>query len=97
MSDSLEILCPCCEAELVVDPASGEVLFHKQKERTRSKSLEEMVSAMENQKADRDKLFEKGIESQKDRQRILEARFREAMQRAEKEKDEPRINPLDLD
>jgi uncharacterized Zn finger protein (UPF0148 family) len=97
MSDSLEIQCPCCDAELVVDRMSGEVLFHKQKQRTRSKSLEEMVSAMENQKADRDKMFEKGIENQKDRQRILEARFREAMQRAEKEKDTPRINPLDLD
>ena len=29
---NFEILCPCCEATLVIDRLSGEVLLHKVKE-----------------------------------------------------------------
>jgi hypothetical protein len=35
------------------------------------------------------------MESQKDRSRILEEKFKEALQRADKDK--PYINPMDLD
>lgn len=97
MSDSLEIECPCCEALIVVDRASGEVLLHKAKEKKFSRSLEEMVSEIDRQKLDREQLFEKGLEGQKNRQDLLEKRFREAMQRVDKDDDEPRLNPLDLD
>ncbi len=96
MKDNLEIRCPCCEALIVVDTASGEVLFHKEKERGPGASLEEMVARMESQKSEIAKKFDHGIETQKDRTRILEARFREAMERAEKG-GKPPINPMDLD
>jgi hypothetical protein len=33
----------------------------------------------------------------KDRDRILEEKFQEAMRRAEKDKDKPYMNPLDID
>lgn len=97
MSDSMEVICPCCEAMIVVDRASGEILLHKVKEKKFSRSLEEMVSDIDRQKSDREKLFEKGLEGQKNRQDLLEKRFREAMQRLDKDDDTPRVNPLDLD
>ena len=93
---NLEITCPCCEATLVVDSVSGEVLLHKAKETKNSTSLEAMVSNLESQKSEAAKRFEKQLESQKDRARILEERFKEAMKRAEKS-DKPLINPMDLD
>lgn len=97
MSDSLEIKCPCCEAMIVVDRDSGEILLHKAKEKKFSKSLEEMVSEIDRQKSDREKLFDLGMAGQKNRQDLLEKKFREAMQRVDKDDDTPRVNPLDLD
>jgi len=45
----------------------------------------------------RDQLFAQELNSQKDRERILDEKFREAMKRADTEKDKPFINPLDVD
>lgn len=96
MAENFEINCPCCEATIVVDRISGEVLLHRAKERKVSGSLESMVAGLETQKSEMEKKFEKELASQKDRGRILEERFREAMQRAEKS-DEKVFNPMDLD
>jgi uncharacterized protein YPO0396 len=93
---NFEILCPCCEATLVIDRLSGEVLLHKVKESKSGQSLESMVSNLETQKSEMAKRFDKQIESQKDRARILEEKFKEALQRADKS-DKPYINPMDLD
>lgn len=96
MDKNFEITCPCCEATIVVDRLSGEILLHKAKETKQSLSLESMVSNLETQKSEAEKRFDRQIESQKDRARILEEKFKEAMQRAEKS-DKPHINPMDLD
>lgn len=96
-SKNLEITCPCCEATLVVDRLSGEVLLHKAKERRGpGGSLESMVAGLETQKSEAAKRFDREMESQKDRARILEERFKEALERAEKS-DEKFINPMDMD
>ena len=97
MAKNFEISCPCCEAFIVVDRITGEVLFHKAKEtKSTSGSLESMVSNLEAQKSEMAKRFEKNLESQKDRSRILEEKFREALERADKS-DKPLVNPMDLD
>ena len=96
MAKNFEILCPCCEATIVVDRISGEVLLHKVKETRTAGSLESMVSRLEAQKDEAARRFQKQIDSQKDRARILEEKFKEAMARAEKS-DEKVINPMDLD
>ena len=97
MAENFEINCPCCDALLVVDRLSGEILLHKAKEtKGPGGSLESMVQSLETQKSEAAKRFEKQLESQKDRARILDERFKEAMQRAEKD-DKPPVNPFDLD
>ena len=52
---------------------------------------------MNKQKEARDNIFAQEMSSQKDRERILEEKFKEAMKRAEGELDKPYKNPLDLD
>ena len=96
MAKNFEIVCPCCEAALVVDRISGEVLLHKAKEKKAGGSLESMVAGLEAQKSEMEKKFDREMASQKDRSRILEEKFKEAMERAEKS-DKPLINPMDLD
>jgi len=96
MAKNFEVTCPCCEATLVIDRISGEVLLHKAKESRPTHSLEAMVTNLETQKSEMAKRFDRQLESQKDRARILEERFKEAMERAEKS-DKPPVNPFDLD
>lgn len=97
MAKNFEITCPCCEATIVVDRLSGEVLLHKAKERRGpGGSLESMVAGLESQKTEAERRFERELEAQKNRGRILDERFKEAMERAEKS-DEKFVNPFDLD
>ncbi len=96
MAANLEILCPCCEALIVVDRLTGEILLHKKKESKTGLSLESMVANLDSQKSELAKKFDKSMESQKDRARILEERFKEAMKKAESS-DEKYINPMDMD
>lgn len=96
MAKNFEIVCPCCESTIVVDRITGEVLLHKVKETRHTGSLETMVSNLEAQKSEAARKFQKNLDSQKDRARILEERFKEALERAEKS-DKPLVNPFDLD
>jgi hypothetical protein len=95
MTANFEINCPSCDSLLVIDRITGEVLFHKEPEKKTTGSLESMVSNLETQKSEAAKRFDKQLESQKDRARILEERFQEALKRADKDK--PYINPMDMD
>ena len=96
MAKNFEIVCPCCDATIVIDRLSGEVLLHKAKETRSNQSLEAMVTNLETQKSEMEKRFDRQMESQKDRARILDERFKEAMERADKS-DKPYINPFDAD
>jgi len=93
---NFEIICPCCESTIVVDRITGDVLLHKQKETKVGGTLDSMVSNLEVQKSEAAKRFDRQLEAQKDRGRILEERFKEALERADKS-DTPYKNPMDLD
>ncbi len=96
MAKNFEIICPCCESLIVIDRISGEVLLHKAKERKAGGSLDSMVAGLETQKSEMQARFDREMASQKDRGRLLEEKFQEALQRAEKS-DKPVVNPMDLD
>lgn len=90
------IICPCCEATLTVDSQTGALLSHEEKAKPLA-SFDEMVKGLDKQKQVREQIFSQELSSMKDRERILEEKFQEAMKRAEKEKDKPYLNPLDMD
>ena len=96
MAANIEITCPCCESTIVIDRVTGEILLHKKPEAKSGLSLEAMVKGLDSQKSELAKKFDKNLESQKDRARILEERFKEAVQRAEKSDEKP-FNPMDYD
>jgi uncharacterized Zn finger protein (UPF0148 family) len=88
MSDqNIEVYCPCCDAFLVISRETGQVLSHKQKSVKRDTSFEEMVSNVHNSKSELEKRFQKEMASQKDRTKLLDEKFRAALERA-KERDE---------
>jgi hypothetical protein len=90
------LICPCCEATLTVDAQTGALLAHEEKAKPLA-SFDEMVKGLDKQKQMREQIFAQELSSMKDRDRILEEKFQEAMKRAEKDKDKPYRNPLDID
>ena len=98
MTESMRftIICPCCEATLTVDSDTGALISHEEKTKPLA-SFDEMVKGLDKQKQVREQIFAQELSSHKNRDRILEEKFQEAMKRAEKDKDKPYRNPLDLD
>ena len=90
------VICPCCEATMILDAQTGTVLSHEEKHKAHG-SFDELKEELNKQKQVRDQLFAQELGSMKDRERILEEKFREAMKRAGDDKDAPFKNPLDLD
>jgi N-dimethylarginine dimethylaminohydrolase len=81
---------------MTIDAQTGAILSHEEKTRPIA-SFDEMVKGLDKQKQMREQIFAQELSSMKDRDRILEEKFQEAMRRAEKDKDKPFINPMDID
>lgn len=99
-SDRLHIECPGCGAKLVVDRATGEIVSSKLPERpvAGGHTLEGLMEELKAGKAAAEDRFAQEIAAQKDRERLLEEKFQEALKRAESEPDDtPPKRPFDLD
>jgi uncharacterized NAD-dependent epimerase/dehydratase family protein len=94
--EKFSVICPCCEAALTIDAQTGAILAHEEKKKVHG-SFEDLKGELSKQKELRDQLFSQEMSSMKDRERLLDEKFKEAMKRAEGEKDVPYRNPLDLD
>lgn len=94
--EKFSVICPCCEAALTIDAQTGAILAHEEKKKAHG-SFDELKLELDKQKELRDQLFSQEMSSMKDRERLLEEKFKEAMKRAGDEKDTPFKNPLDLD
>ena len=94
--EKFSVICPCCEATLTIDAQTGTILAHEEKKKVLG-SFEDLKGELSKQKELRDQLFSQEMSSMKDRERLLDEKFKEALKRAEGEKDTPYKNPLDLD
>lgn len=94
--DKLTVICPCCESTLTIDSATGAILAHEEKKKA-TVSFDELKEGLSKQKELRDQIFSQEMSSMKDRERLLEEKFKEAMKRAGTDDGAPYKNPLDLD
>jgi len=96
----ISVRCPDCGSDLVVDAATGEVLSHRKPKQPLAggKDLDSLFREMETGREKAEDLFAREVAAIKDRDRLLEEKFREAMKRAEEDPDEgPPHRPFDLD
>ncbi|MGH9949338.1 MAG: 2-nitropropane dioxygenase [Pyrinomonadaceae bacterium] len=94
--EKFTIICPCCETTLTIDGATGALLAHEEKKKVLG-SFEDLKSELSKKNETRDQIFAQEMSSMKDRERLLEEKFQEALKRADKDSDVPFRNPLDLD
>ncbi|HEY7213788.1 MAG TPA: hypothetical protein VIC28_04115 [Thermoanaerobaculia bacterium] len=96
----LKVLCPECGSDLVIDAATGQVLSHRKPKQPPAggKDFDALLKGLDEEKSRAEDIFERERAALKDRDRLLEEKFREAMRRAEEEPDEgPPVRPFDLD
>lgn len=94
--DKFSIHCPCCEATITVDAQTGAILAHEEKKKAVA-SFDELKNDLSKQAEHRDQLFAQEMSSMKDRERLLEEKFQEALKRADTDSGKPFRNPLDMD
>ena len=85
---------------MVVDAATGEVISHQAHNAPPAggKELGELLEGLDREKEQAEDLFAKEVAAFKDRDRLLEEKFEEAMKRAEDADDgTPPPSPFDFD
>lgn len=96
----LHVDCPGCGGRLTVDSATGEVLAHRPLEKAPGggKSFEGLLAGLDRERAEAEDVFAREVAAQKDRDRLLEEKFREAVERAREDPSEgPPPRPFDFD
>jgi hypothetical protein len=96
--ENLNVICPCCQAKLVIDPIFGAVLSHTAPEKPGPNvDLTKATSILEDQKKQREDKFADSWFQETNKEDILAKKFEEAMKKA---KDAPAGKPVrdfDLD
>jgi hypothetical protein len=96
----LTVTCPECASTLSVDTATGEVLSHRAPKRPPGggHDFDSLLAGLDSDRVRAEETFERARAAERDRDRLLEEKFREALKRAEEEPDEgPPRRPFDLD
>jgi hypothetical protein len=93
-----DVLCPCCEATLTIDPETQSVIAHTVKERPKPiEDLQAEVAKLKGEGARREELFRKQFEAEKSHGKVLEKKFDELFKRAKENPDlKPPTRDIDL-
>ncbi|MBK6748555.1 MAG: hypothetical protein KA956_11140 [Pyrinomonadaceae bacterium] len=94
--DKFSVICPCCDTNITVDAHTGAIIGHVEKKKITG-SFEDLQGELSKQKEMREQLFAQEMSSMKDRERLLEEKFQEALKKADKTTGVPFRNPLDMD
>ena len=95
-SPTILVTCPCCDATLTIDPTLGAVLDHKPPSKPQvTVQLKDAVNFVKEEVTRRDEKYQKIAEAEKNKSKVLEAKFQELFK---KSKEEPITKPLkDID
>jgi hypothetical protein len=95
---TIQITCPCCDATLTVDPTLGAVLDHKLPARPKlAVELKNAASFVKEEASRRDEQYQKIAEAEKNKSKVLEAKFQELFKKAKEEPITKPLKDIDLD
>lgn len=97
-SKTIEITCPCCDATLIVDPALGAVLDHKVPAKPQiAVTMKEAAQRVHEEAGRRDEKYQKLVEAEKNKSKVLDAKFQELFKKAKEEPITKPLKDIDLD
>src|ERR1700733_12436685 len=84
------VTCPCCQAELHIDPATSAVIRHKEHVKPPSiADFETAVQRMKGEEGRREDIFKKSVEAHKSHHDVLSKKFGQMLKVAKENPDEP--------
>ncbi|MEO7145272.1 MAG: hypothetical protein ABI165_17390 [Bryobacteraceae bacterium] len=84
------VACPCCQAELQIDPETRAVISHKEHKKPLAiGDFDTAVSRLKGEAARREEAFQKSVAQQKDHRKVLDKKFDELLRQAKETPDEP--------
>jgi len=97
-SSNIIVTCPCCDAILTIDPALPAVLDHKLPARPQVVAQMKDVGKHLQQEANRrDEKYQQLAEAEKNKSKVLEAKFQELLKKAKEEPITKPLKDIDLD
>lgn len=96
MPEALDVKCPCCEAQLKVDPETGAVVW-AEKKKGPAQDFDELVARVHSNRNELEDKFARSMQHNRNQRQILDKKFEEAKKRAAENPDVRPLNPFDLD
>ena|SRR5512145_1670983 len=95
---TISITCPCCDATLTIDPVLAAVLDHKLPAKPQmAVQLKDAVKLVQEEASRRDEKYQKIAEAEKNKSKVLEAKFQELFKKAKEEPITKPLKDIDLD
>ncbi len=97
---NLTVQCPSCGAQLVIDAATSVIVSHREAKQPPAggKDFDSLLADLDRNKVQAEETFQHEVAAMKDRDRLLEEKFKQALKRAEEDpEDVPPPRPFDLD
>ncbi len=97
MATSFQVVCPCCQGKLTVDPELKAVVAHEAPPPRRTVGdLGAALGALGARAAEREEKFRQQMQAEAQKGRLLDRKFQEGLKKAKDSPDPPR-RPFDLD
>mgnify|MGYP003340734083 CR=1 FL=1 len=97
LKSELEVVCPCCQATLVIDLNLGRIVSHAEPERVKKPELGEAQRILADEAARREAIFRQSVDAERTRGDALARRFEEALKQAHQEPITKPTRDFDLD
>jgi hypothetical protein len=95
---TIQIACPCCDAILTIDPELAVVLDHKPPVKPQmAVELKDAVRLVKEEADRRDEKYKQLVEAEKNKSKVLEAKFQELFKKAKEEPITKPLKDIDLD
>ncbi len=95
---TIQVSCPCCDAILTVDPSLPAVLDHKLPAKPQIVAqMKDVGKHLQQEASRRDEKYQQIAEAEKNKSKVLEAKFQELFKKAKEEPITKPIKDIDLD
>ena len=94
MPEALDVCCPCCGAQLKIDPETGAVVWADKKKEP-AKDFDDLLHRVSSQKSVLNEKFARSVQQTRNQREILDKKFEEARRRAAENPNVRPPNPFD--
>lgn len=97
-SQLFEVTCPCCKAELKIDPETEAIISHKEPVKASPiGDFGKAVADLKNEAARREAAFQKSAAAERKQADVLSKKFDELLKQAKSSPDTKPVRDFDLD